>query len=248
MHYWLLDIEADEITDSEVHNRISAALLRAGIQMPHPIYYNAQGHGEDRNELNKKMRGMEERIDALCSVDLFNTVYYEELVELAEKLVYTPFAKGDVIARNGTVAPWLSIVISGSADVFLKSHEGVRQRVGTINDGNLLGELGLMTGEARPATIIAQTEILAYRLDKEAIQPVLEKRPELAVHMSKALVSRRVNIESLRQKLDQLSIDKLLKLHQNNILEQIREFYNLNDNATIGSKTVMPMNVSEAYH
>ncbi len=168
MRYWLIDIEADETTDSEVHNRISVALLRAGIKMPHPFYNSHLPKVDEKNELNKKIRSMDERIDALCSVNLFNNVYYEELVELAEKLTCTPFAKGDVIARHGTVAPWLFIIISGSADIFLKSHDGVRQRIDTIHDGGLLGELGLMTGEARPATIIAQTEILAYRLDKEA--------------------------------------------------------------------------------
>ena len=84
-----------------------------------------------------------------------------------------------------------------------------------------------MTGDPRSATVIAQSEVLAYRLDKESFQKILEKRPELAVEISNLLASRRFSIENLQQQLDSESVAQLMAHQQSTFLEQIRDFFGL---------------------
>jgi small-conductance mechanosensitive channel/CRP-like cAMP-binding protein len=227
LRYWLKDIEMDDATDSEVRSRLYAALQRAGIQLPYPHYHIHLTNKDDKHEQNKRLRRIKERMDALQQVELFNTLHDDELAEIAERLVYTPFAQGDVIMRQGAIAHWLYIIISGDADVFLELPDSGRRRIDSIHGGCFLGEMGLMTGDPRSATVIAQSEVLAYRLDKDSFQKILDKRPELAVEISNILASRRFSIDHLQQQLDSESMAQLMAHQQSTFLEQIREFFGL---------------------
>ena len=227
LRYWLSDIEADDVTDSEVRGRVYAALQRAGISLPYPQYHIHLTNKDDQYEQNKRLRRIKERMDALQQVELFNTLHDDELAEIAERLVYTPFVRGDFMMRQGAIAHWLYIIISGTADVFLELPDGGRRRIDTIHGGCFLGEMGLMTGDPRSTTVIAQSEVLAYRLDKESFQKVLDKRPELAVEISNLLASRRFSIDNLQQQLDSESVAQLMAQQQNTFLEQIRGFFGI---------------------
>jgi CRP-like cAMP-binding protein len=158
---------------------------------------------------------------------LFNTLHNDELADIAEQLVYTPFVQGDIMMRQGEIAHWLYIMISGTVDVFLELPDGGRRRIDTLHGGCFLGEMGLMTGDPRSATVIAQSEVLAYRLDKDSFQQVLAHRPELAVEISELLASRRFDIDNLRQQLDSESVAQLMAQQQSNFLAQIRSFFGL---------------------
>lgn len=226
LRYWLTELEADDTTDAEVHAKIYSALANAGIFMIQPLY---PVNGEEETELGKQLQNMEDKIATLTHVELFKTLQQHELLEIAEKLVLTPFAKGDVICRQSTIAHWLFIIVSGSADVFLKSTDGTRKRTETIHVNGLLGEMGLLTGEPRNSTVIANSEVLAYRLDKEAMQKIMENRPAVAKEISEIVAMRRLNVTYLQQKLDQESINKLLKQNQKGLLEHIRVFFNLDN-------------------
>jgi CRP-like cAMP-binding protein len=87
--------------------------------------------------------------------------------------------------------------------------------------------MGLMTGDPRSATVIAQSEVLAYRLDKESFQKILNNRPELAVEISKILAGRRFNIDNMQQQLNKESVAQMVAQQQSSILKQIRTFFGL---------------------
>ena len=224
--YWLSDLEADGTTDSTIRIRIYAALQRAGIQLPYPQY---QVHltNKDENYLNSKLiRRQEERVRAIGNVELFDALNEGELLQLADKLVYTPFAQGDLITRQGDIAHSLYILVNGKADVFLETVDGRRQ-IDSLQAPTLIGEMGLMTGTPRSASVVAKTEVLAFRLDKASFQYVLQQRPELAVEMSHLLSNRLGVLENLQQQLDGELLAANLSQNQNSLLVKIRQFFSL---------------------
>jgi small-conductance mechanosensitive channel/CRP-like cAMP-binding protein len=227
LRYWLSSFDADDVTDSEVRGRVYAALRRAGIQLPYPQFHIHMTEQDEKHEQTKRMRLHQERLETLRQVELFNTLQEDELAEIAERLVYTPFAQGDIITRQGAVAHWLYILISGEAEVFLQLSDGGRRRIDTLRGGSFLGEMGLMTGAPRSATVIARTEILAYRLDKESFQKILDKRPELAEEISGLLVRRRFALDNLQQELDDESAAQQLARQQTKLRDRIRSFFGL---------------------
>ena len=81
------------------------------------------------------------------------------------------------------------LIIKGEAKVVIEGPDG-RLPVATLRDGAIFGEMGLLTGEARSATVVATTAVDCYRLDKEGFAKVLQQRPEVAKEMTAIVEAR----------------------------------------------------------
>jgi len=227
LSYWLTNIEKDTSTDSDVRIRINSALQRAGIDFyePRDIYLT---HKDDAYEMQKRELYFEKCLKNLHQFDIFSTLNDTELSQLAENLIYMPFAKGDFMIRQGELANWLLIVEKGSTDVFLKSANGELQLINTTEGPCLLGEMGLMIGSPRSATVIAKSDVSAYRLDKNSFHALLIKRPELADEITKLLVARQFSIDNAQKSMDDDEATALLlKQQQNAFLIQLNKFFGL---------------------
>ena len=84
--------------------------------------------------------------------------------------------------------------------------EGAPARVvSRLEAPSFFGEMGLMTGEPRLASIIAITPVVCHRLDKAAFDRVLKARPALAQGLAETLAKRRVELLAVRENLDQVA-------------------------------------------
>jgi len=227
--YWLTDLARDEPTDTLVRTHVYFALRRAGIPMSIPAQsIHLIEETEERRALQAE-RSREERIGALRQVDFFSGLQPEELRRLAEALTPCPFARGEVITRQGAPSDGLFILVDGKADVLLENDAGNRVRVAELAPGSVFGEMGLMTGEPRSATVVAHTEVECFRLGKEAFEEVLRSRPSLAEEISSMLAQRRVGLEVARETLDAEARTRLLTNTKSDILGRIRRFFSLHE-------------------
>jgi len=226
VRYWLTDFASDDPTDSAVRTHIYVALQRAGIRVPVPEQnVHVIKEGEKHDEA-RRSREISRRIEALRRVDLFRMFSDDELSAAAERLKYAPFAKGDVITRQGAVAHWLYIVTEGEADVVLEVPGQLNRSLGTIQAGSFFGEMGLMTGAPRTATVTAKTGVECYQLDKDAFESILHSRPSIAEEISQILVSRRSALDSV---LNGITEETRSQAQQSSeILERIKRFFGLN--------------------
>lgn len=227
VRYWLTDLQLDDLTDSDVRDHVFAALQRAGIRLAYPEHNVHMIKEGEKHELARQLRRTRERIEALRKVELFNSFREEELQAIAQRLKYAPFAKGDVITRQGAVAHWLYMLIEGTADVYLEPPGQEHRKLSTLHPGNFFGEMGLMTGAPRTATVIANCDVECYLLDKEAFESVLTNRPELAEEISKILVSRRFGLDSLQQDMDADARASEMAQQHRDILARMRNFFGL---------------------
>lgn len=227
LRYWLTDLQQDDPTDSDVRDHIYAALQRANIRLAVPEHSIHMVTESEKHEQAKQIRHLQERIEALNKVELFSGLHPDELRTIAEKLKYAPFAKGDIITRQGAIAHWLYMLIDGEADVFLETPGQEKRKLSRLHPGNFFGEMGLMTGAPRTATVIAATDVECYQLDKASFQDVLQHRPELADEISKILVSRRYGLDSMQQVVDDdTRVTQMAQQHQD-ILSRIYDFFGL---------------------
>jgi small-conductance mechanosensitive channel/CRP-like cAMP-binding protein len=201
VRYWLTNIERDDPTDSAVREHVLAALQRAGMRIAVP---EGQVHlvTEDKVHADEVAeREIRRRLDAVRSIDLFKELTDEERRRVASRLEPAPFAAGDLITRQGAVAHWLYVLAEGTATVALDAESGQRHEVAQLDAPTVFGEMGLLTGEPRHATVVARSGCECYRLRKAAFEEILLKRPELAERMSRILAQRQNNLDAKHRDL-----------------------------------------------
>lgn len=233
LRYWMIDPQPDDPTDSAVRQHIFAALQRAGIALavPEEIRHLIKENAAHEQVLaNRELR---RRIEAIRRVDLFSSLSEKELETLARHLTHAPFVKGDVITHQGAHAHWLYVLVAGEAEVWLEE-EGERSLLSTLPAGSVVGEMGLLTGEPRRATVIAKTDVDCYRLDKAGLEEIMKSRPAIAEEMSHILATRDAELEQLRLHLDKSALARRRTPRHESLLERIREFFALDSSGTAG--------------
>ena len=199
LRYWLINPLPDDLTDSDVRVHILATLQRNGIRLAtddHTIHLVEEG-AKHRAEVEG--REMQRRLRAINAIELFARLADSEKKYLAQRLTKAPFARGDIITRQGAIAHWLYIMVSDEAEAWWQPPEGPRRLLEKRGPGSVFGEIGLMTGAPRRATVIANTDVETYRLDKEGFQAIIEQRPELADSLSGILERRLQRFAELEQ-------------------------------------------------
>jgi len=224
--YWLTDFANDEPTSSEVRTRIFFALQRAGIHLSIPaesVFLTMKGRAR---KAAKQAVDVQRRITALKNATIFQPLIEEEQRELADRLTLARFARGEVLTRQGNDAHFLYIIASGEAEMYVSVGNETRP-VTTLRGGDCFGELGLMLGEPRQATVTALEDVTCYRLDKEAFLQILQRRPEIAEGMSHLLTDRKLRLDAIREGLTQSAMHQRAASTQQALLNRIRTFFTL---------------------
>lgn len=123
-----------------------------------------------------------------------------ELFFILEKIKTREFAPGQTIIREGEQADSLFIIDKGQADVI--SESGGSVVIGQLEGGDVFGEVALLTGKTRTATIVAKTDLVAFQLFKSDLDQVTKANPQI--------------IGTLLQKLYRRLTDSYLALEERN--------------------------------
>ena len=135
------------------------------------------------------------------------------------------YAAGEIVIQQGDVGEELFVVERGKLDVLIDVHDGM-QHIASVDEGDVFGEMSLMTGADRSATVRTTMESALLVVSKETIQPVLEASPEVAERISEVLAAREAAIEGhtrgslnpSRRKVEERSGE---------LLGRIREFFSI---------------------
>lgn len=227
LRYWLRDPQDDDATDSAVRTHLLAALRRQGwrIALPDQALHLVQDD-ETRRE-RARQDELARRLEALARIELFAALEEHERRTIAERLVHAPFARGDVMTRQGAEAHWLYIIASGEAEVFWEAPNGERRALTRLPRGSIFGEMGLMTGAPRSATVVAATDVDCYRLDKASFEDIIHQRQGIAESMSRILAQRQQQNDALQSAFRQAQSDSEAAAHHDAILQRIRAFFGL---------------------
>ncbi len=159
--------------------------------------------------------------------DVLHRIAHVEVMQnlpIAERQAIIPFLKpmhvepGSVICEEGMPGEYFYMIVDGEAEV----RKG-KKVLNVMEPGEVFGEMALLTGEPRSATVVARTPMELYQLHQEHFDHVLHWSPHLAWALSRALARRlrdatdsRVAVEHhldrwRQQLLDQVELDLLLR-------------------------------------
>jgi small-conductance mechanosensitive channel/CRP-like cAMP-binding protein len=227
VRYWLTDLACDDPTDSAMRTRIYFALKRAAIPLSIPAHAIFVTEESQERKVAKSQDEKARRREALGRVDLFDHLSQEDRDHLAASLRYAPFSNGEIMTRQGAEAHWLYMIIEGDAAVSVSGPDQTQNEVARLHRGNFFGEISLMTGAPRSATVVALTNVECYRLDQAAFRELVRERPGLAEGVAEVLAKRSVALEAVKENLDAEARSHRLALAKQNLLARIQEFFGL---------------------
>lgn len=223
LRYWLTTPLHDDTTDSQVRVHIYTALQRHGYTLGRPCMDTQITTDNAERQAALNTENLQRRLQAIDKVDLFSSLDDDERHLMAQALRHTPFARGAVMTRQGAVAHWLYLLVQGEADVWFESAGQERRHLSTLLAGSVFGEMGLMTGQPRKATVLARTNAVCYRLDKDSFEKILQRRPQLADEFASILTQRSQQLVAMEELPQTASMEE----QKATILASICHFFSL---------------------
>jgi CRP/FNR family cyclic AMP-dependent transcriptional regulator len=123
--------------------------------------------------------------DVLKRVPLFAGLDDRELEQIAGTMRERRFSAGDKVTEEGAGGAGFFIVEDGSAEVTVNGEPR-----GTIGSGDYFGEIALLTGSDRTATITATTDMLCWGMTPWDFRPLVESNSTIAWKLLTAMADK----------------------------------------------------------
>jgi CRP-like cAMP-binding protein len=201
---------------------------RAGFRLPTPPRELYVHSSDPRNRADDEAREHERAAAALAAVELFSLLSPDELATLAARCERQTFGRGEVLVRQGDIDDTLYVVRRGRVRVEAAAEQGgAAVLVSELGAGDFFGELALLTGAPRRATVAAAEDTEALLVRREAISPLIERNPALAEGLSAVLERRAAQRQSALAATASAAADSAPDMSQPSLLGRIRSMFGL---------------------
>ncbi len=218
---WLTDVGRMPDILSEARVQIWYHFRRAGISIPFPIRELRRGRAE----------GGEAGLDGdavrvrLAGVALFQALPPDVLDVLARGAHAVEFAAGERVVRQGAQGRSCYVVDAGRVGVVIQDGAHART-VATLGPGDLFGEMSLLTGQDRAATVKTLTDARLIEVEAPALREALELAPDLAGKLAEVVTLRQEGLLEARAALDAQARARV-EAGTLRLRELIRQFFRL---------------------
>jgi CRP-like cAMP-binding protein len=217
IRFWISDYSKDTAALDQVRSAAYYALRRHGYEIPYPIqveYARATvvERGSDRLE----------RLEVvLAPVDLFVPLTREERAELAARATEQLFGDGETIVRQGDAGSSMFVIVRGRVRVV----EASGRELAAFDAGGYFGEMSMLTGQPRSASVQAVDDCEVLELTSESLRAVALANPDVLVRISAVVAARRADLE--RQKAEHAAYQAEAVESPRSLLERIQAFLHL---------------------
>src|SRR5437016_11349769 len=179
-------------TNDSVRTNVWYELKRQGITIPFPIRtLHVQRKAalpvqEDQAEAMSILRG--ERLFECLSEDQLNQMVNQARLKL--------FGRGEPVIEEGAAGDSMFVMLRGAANVFV-SKNGSKIQVAKLGAGDCFGEMSLLTGEPRSATVRADGDCYVMEIGKPVMAEVLRDAPDCLEKLSELLAQRKMETEGV---------------------------------------------------
>ncbi|NDC64505.1 MAG: hypothetical protein EBZ59_11105 [Planctomycetia bacterium] len=175
--------------DGMARDRIWFALARSGIPIP-VATQSIRLVQAPPADVERSVEGMRLRVELLEGLEILDALPPEAIGELAAATVERVFGAGETIIREGDRGDSMFLLVEGRVEVTSRAGNGPAVTVGTLGAGDYVGEMSLMTGAVRTATVTALEETRVLEVGKGAFRAVLAAQPAVVEQLGAALRRR----------------------------------------------------------
>ena len=230
VRFWLDDHRLYNGIADAIRTNIWYALRRHHIRTPYPIR-----HVQIERPKPTTRPGVtphEKRHDAtrelLTAQPLFEGMGDEHLKTLIDHSPIQHYGRGETIIREGADGASMFVLVNGEAGVSVMM--GTQPtRVATLNGGDCFGEMSLLTGEKRSASVLAASDCEVMEITKKVFGDIIARDAGLLQRLSELLASRQLENEGIVQARVQQNSSIIAKAqeYQAGFLHKLRSFFEL---------------------
>jgi CRP/FNR family cyclic AMP-dependent transcriptional regulator len=136
--------------------------------------------------------GKNEKVEVLSAVPLFARCSRRELGHIADICVEEEKAAGSVLTREGQDGGLAFVILAGEAEV--RQGDSV---LGAVGEGEIIGELALIDGRPRSASVHALTDMRVLEINSDDFSGLLDKVPHFSRNL---LVSLSLRIRQMDER------------------------------------------------
>src|SRR5438876_8518817 len=212
----------NEINDA-VRTNVWYELKRRGITIPFPI----RTLHVERKAARPVQEDQAEALSILREEPLFECLSDEQLNQLVTQARLRLFGRGEPVIEEGSPGDSMFVLLRGAANVFV-SKNGSTIQVASLGAGDCFGEMSLLTGEPRSATVRADADCYVMEIGKPVMAEVLRAAPECLVQLSELLAQRKMETEGVLKEAGRAG-EHTLKERQYTatFLRRLRTFFQL---------------------
>ena len=213
--FWIEDYAIDRTARDQVRTNLWYTFRRHNIEIPYPI----QVQYERDEEPLRSDRHIAAAAEHLGAVDLFRPLSVEARQTLSMASREHLFAGGEAIVRQNAEGDSMFVVLSGQARVVL---EPAGQEVAVIPAGGFFGEMSMLTGDKRTATVKAVGDTAVLEISAKDFRELAETNPGLLEHISNVVATRKTGLEEIRE-LQQM----IVPAEKHGFLAKMKKFLSL---------------------
>jgi small-conductance mechanosensitive channel len=188
--FWIADYAHDDEARDQVRTNIYYSFKRHGLEIPYPIqveYHRVAQEGRPASR-DAEFAALLSRSTLFASLDESERM---ACAALGEERLYTT---GEAILREGEPGGWMFVIASGEAQVSVGDTP-----LGRLGPGDFVGEMSLLTGEQRTATVTALQPCRLIEIRSEAFRRYVLSEPGVFETMEPAVLKRRAELLAARE-------------------------------------------------
>lgn len=190
VRFWINEYHREPELKNLVRTRIWYTLRRAGMTIPFPIRdVTVREVSTDQVEAAREDL-KREIVNGLREVELFKPLSDAQVEELAENSSKYAFSAGETLVRQGDSGDSLFIIISGEVEISVSDGSGRSSHLADLAAGDYFGEMSLLTGEPRSASVAAKRETEVIVVEKRGMSQLLEGESSILEPLSDMLDRR----------------------------------------------------------
>src|SRR5438270_713480 len=211
-------------TNDAIRTNVWYELKRQNIKIPFPI---RTLHVERRPPVTLD-QGHEEARAILRGEPLFQCLSDDQIDNLVKQSDLNHFGRGERVIEEGAEGDSMFILLRGAAEVSVAKN-GSTIPVASLRSGDCFGEMSLLTGEKRSATVKADGDCYVMEISKEVMAGVIRNSPDCLRQLSEMLAKRKMETEGILKDLATSGADQAAKQREYTatFLKRLKAFFAL---------------------
>ena len=216
---------------SQKARKIENAITELSKDMDHTIsslrasFSSIEQLNKAVNDLQKEVSKFQVSSSILQDIGIIQPFSNKTKSDLNQKMQGHHFSADETIIREGESTDSLYIIAKGVVGIKVEMPDGNSLEVARKSAGDFFGEIALLTGDPRIATVFAITDVYLFEIRKEDIAPHIKAEPEIAERLSSILTKNMMDTKAKKSRYEAHKIDS--ETFYGETLQKIHRFFGI---------------------